>query len=61
MYVGNVDRVCIDIALDLGSRELPIEFYVCRQKDIKSKMKSIENLSEFVKNSNAKHYKLNEE
>lgn len=60
MFSGNVDRLVIDIALDLGTRELPIELYICRRKDLKQKMKSIEHLSNFVKNSNAKHYRLDE-
>jgi hypothetical protein len=61
MYSGNVDRLVIDIALDLGTRETPIEMYICRRKDLKQKMKAIEHLGEFVKNSNAKNYRLNDE
>ena len=60
MYSGNVDRLVIDIAFDLGSKDLPLEMYICRRKDLKTKMKSMEHLSEFVKNSNAKNYRLSE-
>ena len=57
---GNIDRLSIDIALDMGSKEHPIELYICRKKDVKAKMKTLEHLANFVKNSNTKNYKIEE-
>jgi len=60
LYAGNVDRLVMEIAVDSGSREIPLEFFVCRRKDLKSKLKSIEYLGDFCKGSNAKNYRLSE-
>lgn len=56
--MGNKDRLVIDIALDTGNKDLPLEFFICRKKDVKLKNKDIEHLKDFVKPSNAKNYKL---
>ena len=58
MYVGNVDRLVMEIPIDTGSREIPLEFFMCRKKDVKTHMKNMEHLSEFVKASNAKNYRI---
>ena len=58
LLYGNTDKVTINIPLDLGGRKLPLEFFVCRRKDLKANMSAIQHLSDFVKNSNAKHYRL---
>ena len=50
----------IEIPIDLGDRVLPLEVFICRLKDVKEKMKEMKHLNEYVKNSNTKHYKLNE-
>jgi len=55
---GNVDRLVMEIAIDTNNRDIPLEFFVCRKKDLKSKMKSIDYLSDFVKNASAKNYKI---
>lgn len=60
LYAGNVDRLVMEIAVDTGGRDIPLEFLVCRRKDLKSKMKSIEYLADFVKGANAKHYRLSD-
>jgi hypothetical protein len=48
----------IEVPMDLQGREFPIEFFICRRKDLKAKMANLEYLGDFVKNSNAKHYRL---
>lgn len=60
LYVGNVDRLVVEVAIDTGKKEVPLEFFVCKRKDVKSKMKSIEYLSDFVRASNAKNYRVSE-
>lgn len=59
MY-GIKDTVQIDIPLEAGTNAAPtpIEFYICKKKDIKAAQVNIPHLKEFVKNSNPKHYRL---
>lgn len=58
---GYKDHLEINIPIDLGgSRTLPLEFFICRRKDAKNKMNELKHLKEYVKTSNAKHYKLTE-
>jgi hypothetical protein len=54
------DKVYVDIPIDLGNRVLPLELFICKLKDVKEKMKEMKHLSQYVKNSNTKHYKLTE-
>lgn len=57
-YLGTKDTMTIEVPIDLEKREYPVEFFICRRKDLKAKMASMEYLSEMVKNSNAKNYRL---
>lgn len=57
-FNGNVDRLVMEIAIDTGGKDIPLELLICKKKDLKSKMKSIDYLSDFVKNSAAKNYKI---
>ena len=57
-YAGTQDTMAIEVPLDLAGKEFPCEFYICRRKDLKSKMASMEYLGDMVKNSNAKNYRL---
>ena len=57
-YLGTKDTMTIEIPMNLDSREYPIEFFICRRKDLKAKMAAMEYLGEMVKNSNAKNYRL---
>ena len=57
-YLGTVDTMTIEIPMDLDKKEYPIEFFICRRKDLKSKMAAMEYLGDMVKNSNAKNYRL---
>jgi len=59
MFTGNFDKLVIEIAIDTGSRNLPVELFVCKRKELKSKMKSLDSL-EICKGSNAKNYRLSE-
>jgi len=34
----------MEVALDTGARDLPLEFFVCKKKDLKSNLKQIEYL-----------------
>lgn len=57
-YLGTVDTMTIEIPMNLDKKEYPIEFFICRRKDLKSKMAAMEYLGDMVKNSNAKNYRL---
>ena len=57
-YLGTLDTMTIEIPMNLDSKEYPIEFFICRRKDLKAKMAAMEYLSDMVKNSNAKNYRL---
>lgn len=59
MWMGTRDKLVIDIALET-SRDIPLEFFICRKRDQKSRMKSLEYITKFVKPSNAKNYRLTE-
>lgn len=37
-YLGTSDTLTIEIPMDLGDREMPMEFFICRRKDLKAKM-----------------------
>jgi len=58
--MGNKDRLSIDIAIDTGNKEIPLEFLITRKKDLKAKLKSYEYLTEMLKPSTPKHYKLSD-
>jgi hypothetical protein len=49
------------IPIDLAGKEMPMEFFVCRRKDLKAKMAAMEHLADMVKNSNAKHYRVGDQ
>ena len=59
-YANNFDRLVMEIAIDTGSKDIPLEFFVCKKKDIKAKMKSIDYLQDFVRSSNAKNYRISD-
>ena len=48
----------MNLPIDLKDKELPLEFFICKKKDLKQRMTMMTHLSEFVRNSNAKHYRL---
>ena len=61
VYIGNKDTITIEAPIDMGGKEYPMEFLVCKRKDLKSKMAQFDHLDgDFIKNSNAKHYRLGE-
>jgi hypothetical protein len=35
VYDPRVDTLTIDVALDCGTKDLPLEFLICRRKDLK--------------------------
>jgi len=39
---------------------MPLEFFICKRKDLKQKMTELAYLKEYVKNSNCKNYRLPE-
>lgn len=61
MIKGYKDQLEIQIPIDIGNRQLPLEFFICRRKDAKKKMEELKHLKNYVKNSNAKNYKLNDD
>jgi len=54
---SNVDHLVIEIPIETNGRELPLEFFICKKKDLKAKLKEMAYLNEMVHNSNTKHYK----
>jgi hypothetical protein len=57
-YLGTRDTMTIEVPINLEGKEFPIEFFVCKRKDLKNKMAAMEYLGDMVKNSNAKNYRL---
>jgi hypothetical protein len=55
------DSLYVNIPIDLKGRNLPLEFFICRKKDLKSKLATLEYIGRFVRNSQPKHLKLSEE
>lgn len=60
LFYGTPDTLTVEIPIDLGGRDLPLEFFICRRKDLKHKLSQMSYLDDFVKNSNAKNYRLSE-
>lgn len=60
LFYGAQDTLTIEAPIDLGKRETPIEFYICRRKDWKKKSSDLSHLTDMVQIANAKNYKLNE-
>jgi len=38
---GTTDNLIIDIPIDLGGRELPLEFFICKKKDLKKNLEKM--------------------
>jgi len=56
--MGNKDTITVDIPMDpANNRTIPIEFLICKKKDLKAKLKEFEYMNDMVYNSNTKHYK----
>ena len=47
--------------MHLTGKEIPLEFFICRKKELKSKLQTLTHLSNFVRNSNTKNYRLSDE
>mmetsp|Transcript_24230 Transcript_24230/g.37350 ORF Transcript_24230/g.37350 Transcript_24230/m.37350 type:complete len:201 (-) Transcript_24230:236-838(-) len=58
---GVTDQVVVEIPIHQPNREIPLEFFICKRKDLKTKMNAMTYLGSFVKNSNAKHYRLSDQ
>lgn len=58
--MGKTDTVTIDVPIDLNGREMPLDLFICRRKDIKAKFAQFAYMQETLKNSNTKHYRLSE-
>lgn len=50
----------MSIPIDLGSRNLPLELFICKRKDVKQKLQEVAYLKDYVKNANCKHYRIPE-
>ena len=59
-FRGNEDIMDISIPIDIGERNLPLEFFICKRKDYKTKMNELSYLKNYVKNVNAKNYRFKE-
>jgi len=57
-YLGNSDKLVLEIPIDLKGRELPLELLICQRKDLKAYMQQFPHLENMVKNSNSKHFKM---
>ena len=57
---GNEDYLELSIPIDIGDRKLPLEFFMCRRKDMKQKMTELTYLKDYVKNATCKHYRIPE-
>mmetsp|Transcript_8631 Transcript_8631/g.14602 ORF Transcript_8631/g.14602 Transcript_8631/m.14602 type:complete len:269 (+) Transcript_8631:380-1186(+) len=53
------DLVQFNIPLNLP-KNMPLEFLVCRRKDLKGRVSKLTNPGNFIKNPNSKHFKLSE-
>ena len=56
-YKGYNDHVVIEIPIDIGSREMPLEFLICKKRELKKRLEAQPHLKEFVGASNAKNYR----
>jgi hypothetical protein len=54
---GNSDIMTIDIPIDVKDRNVPLEFLICKKRDLKGKLKEFDYLNDMVYNSNTKNYK----
>ena len=54
---GTQDTLVIDLPIDLGSRNLPLEFFICKKKDLKKKLDDLGTGASMIHNSNAKNYR----
>ena len=59
-FKGHEDYLELNIPIDLGNRQLPLEFFICKRKDLKQKMTELSYLKEHVKNANCKNYRVAE-
>ena len=50
----------MSIPIDLGSRQLPLELFICKRKDLKQKFTEVTYLKDYVKNANCKNYRIPE-
>lgn len=57
IFYGTADTLTIEAPID-RSKELPLEFFICRKKDYKQRMAAKTSLNDMVGNSNAKNYKV---
>ena len=57
---GKTDTVTIDVPIDLNGRQMPLDLFICRRKDIKAYMAQFEYMKETLKNSNTKNYRLSD-
>ena len=60
LFYGYQDTLTIEVPIDTGKRDIPIEFYMCRRKDWKKKSNELSHLTDMVSIASAKNYKLNE-
>jgi hypothetical protein len=60
LVYGTTDSVTIDIPIHLSGADIPLEFYICRKKDLKQKMQTLSHLGNFVRTSNTKNYRLSD-
>lgn len=56
-YKGYKDHVVIEIPIDIGGREMPLEFLICKKKDLKKRLDAQAYLKDFVGASNTKNYR----
>ena len=47
----------IEIPIDLAGRNLPLEFFICKKKDLKKKLEDLGVGADMIHNSNAKNYR----
>jgi len=57
IYKATQDTLTIDIPIDLAGRNLPLEFYICKRKDLKKKLEELGDGASMIHNSNAKNYR----
>ena len=60
LVYGTTDSVSVEIPVHQTGSEVPLEFFVCRKKDLKAKMNTLTHLGNFVRNSNTKNYRLSD-
>ena len=59
-FKGHEDYLELSIPIDIGNRNLPLEFFICKRKDVKAKLTELAYLKDFVKNANCKNYRIPE-